>query len=48
MKRTERTMLTLALAVAFTCGIMMNAYAMHIMEGFRLAEKCWYMPITCL
>jgi len=48
MKRTKRNMLTLAVAVTFTCGITMNAYAMHIMEGFLPVQYCIAWGAACL
>lgn len=48
MKRTEKQAMTLAMAVMFTCGITVNAYAMHIMEGFLPAKYCIAWGIACV
>lgn len=36
------------MAVMFTCGITVNAYAMHIMEGFLPAKYCIAWGIACV
>lgn len=48
MKRTEKQVMTLAMAIMFTCGITVNAYAMHIMEGFLPAKYCIAWGIACV
>lgn len=48
MKRTEKQAMTLAMAIMFTCGITVNAYAMHIMEGFLPAKYCIAWGIACV
>lgn len=48
MKRTERRIMTLAMAVMFTCGLTGNAYAMHIMEGFLPVGYCIAWGIVCV
>lgn len=48
MKRTEKQAMTLAMVVMFTCGITVNAYAMHIMEGFLPAKYCIAWGIACV
>lgn len=48
MKRTEKKVLTLAAAMAFTFGLTGNAFAMHIMEGFLPAKYCIAWGIACV
>lgn len=48
MKRTEKQAMTLAMAIIFTCGITVNAYAMHIMEGFLPVKYCIAWGIACV
>lgn len=48
MARTEKKVLTLAAAVAFTFGLTGNAFAMHIMEGFLPAKYCIAWGIACV
>lgn len=48
MKRTERNLLFLGLTAGFTCGLSMQAYAMHIMEGFLPARYCAVWAVICV
>lgn len=48
MKRRERVCLTLAVVMALTLGLTINAYAMHIMEGFLPVKYCLAWGALCL
>lgn len=48
MKRTEKRVMTLAVAMMLTLGITGNAFAMHIMEGFLPVTYCIAWGIACL
>lgn len=48
MKRTKKRIMTLAVALAFTFGLTVNASAMHIMEGFLPVKYCIAWGVVCI
>ncbi|MDO5406964.1 MAG: energy-coupling factor ABC transporter permease [Eubacteriales bacterium] len=48
MKRTEKYVITLALAVSGIFGVAGTAYGMHIMEGFLPVRHCIAWGLACL
>lgn len=48
MKRTKKRIMTLAVAMAFTFGLTVNASAMHIMEGFLPVKYCIAWGVVCI
>lgn len=48
MKRTEKRVMTLAVAMMFTFGMTVNAFAMHVMEGFLPVKYCIAWGIACV
>lgn len=48
MTKKEKRIMTLAVAFAFTFGVMPVSYAMHIMEGYLPLGYCLVWGAVCV
>lgn len=48
MKRTQKKIMILAVTMAFTFGLTVNTFAMHIMEGFLPVKYCIAWGVVCI